>query len=157
VRILLVEDDDHVAGSLADGLRRHGHVVDLVGTGAEALQRRALDMVLLDLGLPDLDGVEVVRRLRERSDVPIIVLTARSGELDRVLGLQAGADDYVVKPFGFRELLARIEAVVRRVSRSTGGAAEPPVGDDRPIGRLVLDPRTRQAALDGLITVGVTN
>jgi two-component system, OmpR family, response regulator RegX3 len=154
VQILLVEDDDHVAEPLIIGLERYGHTVDRVATGAEALRAPPQDMVLLDLGLPDLDGHEVCRRLREESDVPIIVLTARSDELDRVLGLQVGADDYVVKPYGFRELLARIEAVTRRSRRRdpAGGSEDPglvPVTVD-PSGRgLMVDARTRRANLNG--------
>jgi two-component system, OmpR family, response regulator RegX3 len=110
VRILVVEDDDAISTSLVDGLRDAGFDVDAVGTGGAALAARGHDLVLLDLGLPDMDGYDVCRALRAASDVPIIVLTARSDELDRVLGLELGADDYVVKPFGFRELVARVRA-----------------------------------------------
>jgi two-component system response regulator RegX3 len=145
VRILLVEDDANVAEPLKSGLERHGHEVHHVLRGTDAVEAGPVDLVLLDLGLPDLDGVEVCRRLRERSEVPIIALTARSEEIDRVMGLQAGADDYVVKPYGFRELLARIEAVTRRVTRQTEGAAEA-APDGR---RLTVDGRTRRAVLDG--------
>ncbi|TMR95768.1 response regulator transcription factor [Nonomuraea basaltis] len=147
MRILLVEDDAHVAEPLKAGLVRHGHDVEHVTTGAEALLAGKTDLVLLDLGLPDLDGLEVCRRLREFSDVPIIVLTARSEEIDRVIGLQGGADDYVVKPYGFRELLARIEAVTRRASRQRRDAEEEPPADR---GKLVVDRRTRRALLDGV-------
>jgi two-component system response regulator RegX3 len=107
-----------------------------------AEQSRAPDLVLLDLGLPDLDGFEVCRRLRSQSDVPIIVVTARAEEVDRVIGLELGADDYIVKPFGFRELLARIRAVTRRRSpRPTE------VGTIR-VGSLTLDARTRTVTVD---------
>jgi DNA-binding response OmpR family regulator len=114
VRLLLVEDDDRVAGALAVALRRQGYDVIRVGTGQEALTRDDVDVILLDLGLPDIDGMEVCQRIRKVSDVPIIAVTARSGETDRVRGLRIGADDYIVKPYAFAELLARIEAVTRR-------------------------------------------
>ena len=94
---------------------------------------RSPEMVLLDLGLPDVDGFEVCRRLRRESDVPIIVVTARVEEVDRVIGLELGADDYIVKPFGFRELLARIRAVTRRTAART--AESVPVAGRRPHGR----------------------
>src|SRR5436309_1190717 len=117
MRVLIVEDDDAIATPLAKGLEREGLDVDRVETGSDALAQSAhidFDVVLLDLGLPDRDGFDVCRELRARSDVPIIVVTARSEEVDRVVGLELGADDYIVKPFGFRELVARIRAVARR-------------------------------------------
>lgn len=117
MRILLVEDDDRVAGALTVSLRRYGFDVVRAGTAAAALAAGDVDVVLLDLGLPDGNGVDVCRELRARSDVPIIAVTARSEERDRVIGLRAGADDYVVKPFGAAELVARIEAVTRRARR----------------------------------------
>ncbi len=143
MRILLVEDEDAIAEPLADGLRREGFVVDRAATGSEALAAAASDLVLLDLRLPDLDGLDVCRRLRERSDVPIIVVTARGEEADRVVGLELGADDYVVKPFGLRELIARIRAVSRRTS-SRGSTTEP-----LRIGALEVDERARRATLGG--------
>jgi DNA-binding response OmpR family regulator len=144
VRVLLVEDDDAIAEPLAVGLGREGFDVRRACTGAEALADGDADIVLLDLGLPDLDGAEVCRRLRARSAVPIIVLTARGEELDRVLLLETGADDYVVKPFGFRELVARIRAVLRR-------AAGPPPADGAvtTLGPLEVDRRRRRVVLDG--------
>jgi two-component system response regulator RegX3 len=143
MRILLVEDEDAIAEPLADGLRREGFDVDRAATGGEALEAAPSDLVLLDLRLPDVDGLDVCRRLRERSDVPIIVVTARGEEADRVVGLELGADDYVVKPFGLRELIARIRAVTRRTGtrRST---AEP-----LRVGALEVDERARRATLDG--------
>jgi DNA-binding response OmpR family regulator len=144
MRVLVVEDDDAIAAPLGRGLEREGHDVLLAPTGAAALAAEGYDVVLLDLGLPDLDGFEVCRRLRASSSVPIIVVTARGDEVDRVVGLELGADDYMVKPFGFRELLARIRAVTRR--------AKPP--DDelaaRTLGDLTVDPRTHS------VTVGAT-
>lgn len=150
MRILLVEDDKHVADPLISWLEHHGHEVQHVRTGETALAAPSADLVLLDLGLPDLDGVEVCRRLRERSDVPIIVATARGDELDRVLGLNAGADDYLVKPFGLQELLARVAAVTRRMHRGVQASAGGPVaGPDGGSGRLKIDLRTHRALLDG--------
>jgi two-component system response regulator RegX3 len=143
MKILLVEDEDAIAEPLADGLRREGFDVQRVATGGAALDVGAVDVVLLDLRLPDMDGLDVCRRLRERSDVPIIVVTARGEEADRVVGLELGADDYVVKPFGLRELIARIRAVTRR-GASRGVAAEP-----LQVGRLAVDERARRVTLDG--------
>jgi two-component system, OmpR family, response regulator RegX3 len=144
--LLVVEDDASIAEPLQTGLRREGFEVHLVTTGAEALAASACDLVLLDLGLPDLDGRVVCGRLRERSSVPIIVVTARGDEIDRVILLELGADDYVVKPFGFRELVARIRAVLRR----TGGPQDqeqPAVCID--VGILQIDTRTRNVAFGG--------
>jgi two-component system response regulator RegX3 len=144
MRVLLVEDDDAIAEPLTSGLERHGFQVRRVRTGAEALATAPHDVVLLDLGLPDMDGMDVCRRLRASSTVPIIVITARSEEVDRVVGLELGADDYVVKPFGFRELVARIRAVTRR-ARPAAGSVEGP----QRVGRLELDRRQRLVRLDG--------
>jgi len=143
VRVLLVEDDDAIAEPLSQGLEREGFTVTRVATGDGALSAGDTDVVLLDLGLPDVDGYEVCRRLRARSDVPIIVVTARSEEVDKVLGLELGADDYLVKPFGFRELLARIRAVTRRTDRRDVPAAT------TDIGALSIDRRTRRVTVDG--------
>jgi len=127
---------------LVEGLERSGFDVTVARTGGEALQKAdGIDLVLLDLGLPDVDGADVCRALRTRGDMPIIVLTARGAELERVFLLELGADDYVVKPFGLRELVARVRAVLRRsVERTQGGV------DDQPqvIGPLRLDRRARR-------------
>jgi two-component system response regulator RegX3 len=142
VRILVVEDEDTIAVPLAEGLRREGFDVFRAATGESALEAPAVDLVLLDLRLPDLDGTEVCRRLRARSDVPIIIVSAKGEEIDRVVGLELGADDYVVKPFGFRELLARIRAVMRR--------ARPEESDGvLHAGSLLVDLRARRVTLDG--------
>src|SRR5690242_21576991 len=123
-RVVVVEDDPLQAESLAFILRQEGYVVELAATGAEALvvarTQPPPDTVLLDVALPDLSGVEVARRLRAGSNVPIIMLTARRNEIDKITGLDAGADDYVTKPFSHGELLARIRAQIRR---ATGGSA----------------------------------
>jgi DNA-binding response OmpR family regulator len=114
LRILLVEDDLDIANALTPALRRQGLVVTHVRTAADALAADPGDLVLLDLGLPDGDGITVCRQIRTRSRVPVIAVTARSQAADRVRGLRSGADDYVVKPFSIAELLARIDAVLRR-------------------------------------------
>ena len=119
MRVLLVEDDVRVAGALEAALRRRGYDLLRAGTAAEALSAPPVDLVLLDLGLPDRDGLDVCRELRRRGDVAIIAVTARGEERDRIAGLRTGADDYVVKPFGIAELQARIDAVMRRAVRST--------------------------------------
>ncbi len=118
MRVLLVEDQEEIAEPLATGLRREGFDVTWVATAAAALAAAEHELVLLDLRLPDRDGYEVCRELRARSGVPIIVISARGEEVDRIVGLELGADDYLVKPFGFRELVARINAVTRRTGRA---------------------------------------
>jgi DNA-binding response OmpR family regulator len=142
VRVLIVEDDESIATSLARGLEREGFATQLATTGEAALRARGYDVVLLDLGLPDVDGFDVCRRLRTGSDVPIIVVSARSDEVDRVIGLELGADDYIVKPFGFRELVARIRAVMRR------GQSRPDDHAPVRIGALTVDRRTRRVIMD---------
>jgi DNA-binding response OmpR family regulator len=149
VKILLVEDDPSIAVSLIDGLRDSGHEVHHVSTGQAALEASGHDVVLLDLGLPDMDGRDVCRTLRTRSNVPIIMLTARGEEFDRVLGLELGADDYVTKPFSFRELVARIRAVTRRTSGEPDVATHGTDDATQQIGALVIDRRTRRVHLSG--------
>jgi two-component system KDP operon response regulator KdpE len=117
--ILLVDDDVSIQRAVAPLLRSRGYHVSVVGTGREAIGAVAdkpLDLIVLDLGLPDLEGVEVCRELRERTKAPIVILSARSGEAEKVAALDIGADDYVTKPFGPEELLARIRVALRRVS-----------------------------------------
>jgi two-component system response regulator RegX3 len=138
-RILVVEDESAISEPLAESLVREGFDADVAATVAAArdsYQRRPPDLVLLDVMLPDGDGRDLAREIRRQSNVPIIMLTARGEEIDRVLGLELGADDYVVKPFSMRELTARIRAILRR-----GRAAERrgPIE----IGDLVLDPSAR--------------
>ncbi len=141
--VLIVEDEDAIAEPLAEGLEREGFRVRRVATGEAALDAPVPDLVLLDLRLPDIDGYDVCRGLRERSDVPIIVVTAKGEEADRVIGLELGADDYVVKPFGLRELVARIRAVTRRARGPAGN------GEILRAGALEIDARTRIATLEG--------
>jgi DNA-binding response OmpR family regulator len=138
--VLIVEDDASIAAQLVKGLTRGGYRVDHVLTGHDALVWGQADVVLLDLELPDVDGVQVCRKLRERSGAAIIVVTAHGEEPDRVMALDAGADDYLVKPFGLAELQARIRAVLRRVR---------PGGDVVKHGPLVVDIRTRRVTVSG--------
>lgn len=149
MRVLLVEDDDAVAASLDAPLMVAGYTIDRAATGERALERAAsgsYDIILLDLGLPDMDGYDVCRAIRTESSTPIIVVTARSDEFDRVLGLELGADDYMVKPLGSRELIARMRAVLRR---STGLAPEQSGSDQIVVGPLTVDQRTHRVHLDG--------
>jgi DNA-binding response OmpR family regulator len=147
VRVLLVEDDDSIGEPLAAGLAREGFDVQRARTAAEALAADdGVEFVLLDLGLPDGDGFSVCRALRARSSVPIIVVTARGEEVDRVVGLELGADDYVVKPFGHRELVARMRAVLRRTGGDGAAASDDPVVR---VGALEVDRRTRRVAMGG--------
>jgi DNA-binding response OmpR family regulator len=141
LRALVVEDDPGIARSMARGLVGAGYEVQVVGTGAQALAAARADVVLLDLGLPDMDGVEVCRGLRQRGDAAIIVVTARGEEGDRVVALDEGADDYLVKPFGLAELLARMRAVLRRI-RPSGPAVYVH-------GPMTVDPRTRRVTVGG--------
>jgi len=145
----VVENDTAIAESLIRSLRRHGYHAESVDTGTRALRTyHRADLVLLDLELPDLDGLEVCRGIRASCDIPIIAVTARCTELDRVLGLQAGSDDYLVKPYGFRELIARIEAVMRRAR------PQQPAVQTISHGPLRIDLGTREVCLnDQLINV----
>ncbi|MBT2676206.1 response regulator transcription factor [Streptomyces sp. ISL-14] len=127
IQVLLIEDDETIAEPLSEGLGHFGLTVDHVTTGAEGLRRPYGDVVLLDLGLPDMDGIDVCRGIRQVSDVPVIILSARGEEADRVLGLELGADDYLAKPFSVRELVARVRAVTRRTQRTEVAGAEAPV------------------------------
>jgi two-component system response regulator RegX3 len=144
--ILLVEDEVSITEPLAEALRSEGFETQVAGTVAEALElaRRDPDLVLLDLMLPDGSGFDVCRELRKRSQVPIIMLTARGEEADRVVGLELGADDYVVKPFSAREVVARIRAVLRRAD-----APEPADEVTLEIGDLRLDPARHEVTHRG--------
>lgn len=147
VRVLLIEDEDSIGSQLERGLRRAGYTVSWVRSGAAALGGPLGEVVILDLGLPDMDGMEVCQRIRERSTAPIVVVTARSEETERVTALDLGADDYLVKPFGFAELLARLRAVRRR--------SQPEAGEVLGAGRLHVDLRGRRVLVDDT-EVGVT-
>jgi DNA-binding response OmpR family regulator len=142
LHVLVVEDDEALGAQLERGLVRAGYRPRRVTTAAAAVADPAADLVLLDLGLPDADGMDVCRGLRERSPTPIIVITARSEESERVAALDLGADDYLVKPFGFAELLARIRAVLRR--------SRPGDGEQLRCGPLLVDLRTRRVLVEGI-------
>ena len=144
VRVLLVEDDARLAGMVADYLGEAGIRSAIAGTGREAqrlLKRDAFDAVILDLMLPDTDGLDLCKQIRAESTIPLLMLTARGDPLDRVVGLELGADDYLPKPFEPRELLARLRAILRR-SRDTAPA------DVLRFGRLEIDRAARQVRID---------
>jgi DNA-binding response OmpR family regulator len=150
-RILLVEDEASIAEPFARLLAREGFEASIAPTAASAMEQFSAappDLVLLDLNLPDGDGRDVARELRRSSDVPIIMLTARGTETDRVVGLEIGADDYVVKPFSTAEVVARIRAVLRRGERRAGAAGESAAaGGPVVVGDLRVDPVARRAFL----------
>ncbi len=146
MKILVVEDDPSISGPLRDGLIREGFDVQVVATGTEALAATPADLVLLDLGLPDLEGSVVCQRLHAAASVPIIVVSARGEEIDRVMLLELGADDYVVKPFGLRELVARIRAVARRANTAPGRARDPTT---IVAGSVCIDQRSRHVEFGG--------
>ena len=142
-KILIVDDEPVIIESLSYSLNREGYTVENATDGRQALEKFEIthpDLVVLDIRLPEIDGMEVCKQLRARSSVPIIMLTARSDELDRILGLEIGADDYLPKPFSFRELLARIRALLRRVALDQ----QPQVSTSLQIGSLFLDPVARR-------------
>lgn len=144
-RVLIVEDEPKIAGILADYLQQQGgydtHHIDRGDAVLGWLERNNADLVLLDLMLPGMDGIEICKALRARSSVPIIMLTARVEEIDRLLGLELGADDYICKPFSPREVVARVKAVLRRASPAANEAAS---------GGLVMDRESFRASLDGI-------
>ena len=142
-RIMLVDDEPLITDSLSYSLRREGFDVKSVGDGSIALQEILAfqpDLVVLDIMLPGMSGLEICRRLRAQSAIPVIMLTARGEEIDRVLGLEVGADDYLPKPFSFRELLARIRSILRRVELDRQVAQTQAVT----LGNLTLDPVARR-------------
>ena len=144
----MVEDEESITVPLAEAFEREGFDTQVTSTVKDALEltdRELPDLVLLDVMLPDGSGYDVCRRLRERSRVPIIMLTARGEETDRIVGLELGADDYVVKPFSAREVAARIRAVLRRTDAEAPAAGEGPLD----VGPLTLDRARRSATLDG--------
>jgi DNA-binding response OmpR family regulator len=144
--VLVVDDDPKIRDLLRLYVAREGHRVVFAEDGVEALKaarQQSLDLILLDVMLPGVDGLEVCRQLRDGSDVPIVLLTARSGDSDKVVGLDLGADDYVVKPFSPRELMARVRAQLRR--RSGIGPDQPVLASEG----LVVDPNAMEVELDG--------
>ena len=148
--VLLVEDEDAFIDALTVGLKREGFVVEVAHDGAEALDMFdavSPDLVLLDVMLPTISGIDVCRELRKKSDVPIIMVTAKSAEIDTVVGLEVGADDYVTKPYRLRELVARMRAVLRR----RGATGEVASGSDEAIriGDVELDPERHEVTVRG--------
>lgn len=144
--VLIVDDDTRLSAMLRDYLADNGFAARTAASahaGLDEIRRRAPDAVILDVMLPDLDGFETCRRIRAGSDVPILMLTAKGEETDRIVGLELGADDYLPKPFNPRELLARLRAILRR--RGSGGGA----GHIMRFGRLEIDPASRAARVDG--------
>jgi DNA-binding response OmpR family regulator len=148
--LLVIEDDEGILDSLAYKLREAGHSVLTARDGSSGLRMARTgnpDLVLLDLMLPGTDGIEVCRSLRRTSRVPIIILTARDSEVDKVLGLELGADDYITKPFSMRELLARVSAVTRRTRLESTPA---PVAERETIGGFTLDRAAQRVLVDGV-------
>ncbi|MDQ6434232.1 response regulator transcription factor [Mesorhizobium sp. LHD-90] len=153
-RILVADDDPHIREVICFALEKAGMVVDAVGDGASALaqaERKPPDLMVLDVGMPRMDGLEVCRELRKTSRLPILFLSARDEEIDRILGLEMGGDDYVTKPFSPRELVARVNVILRRAR------PEPDADEDEPVshGRLTLRPASR-AARFGETDLGLT-
>ena len=154
-RVLVVDDEREIRTVLRAYLEAEGHLVVEAATGAEALRRAlatdgtAPDLVLLDIGLPDLDGLEVLRTLRRSSDVYVIIVTARADEADTLIGLSTGADDYVTKPFSPREVAARVRTVLRRLREDPAGG--PPAEEDHVLRfpGLTLDPQRRELVVEG--------
>jgi len=147
-RILLVDDEESIQALLTYPLRKEGYEVVVASDGREGLDRFAesrFDLVVLDVMMPRIDGIEVCRRLRARSQVPIIMLTARDDEVDKVLGLEIGADDYITKPFSVREFRSRVKAALRRTRFSGDEPAEGPIE----AGALTIDPPRRQVTVRG--------
>ena len=146
-RILVVDDEPAIVDAVSYALRSSGFEVDTFGDGESALEAArtdSYDVLVLDVRLPGLSGIEICRRLRSESDVPILILTAMDAEVDRVLGLEAGADDYVTKPFSVAELVSRVRAILRRreLDRASGGAI-------RRVGSLELDVNRHEVRIDG--------
>ncbi len=148
--VLVIEDEESFIEALVVGLKREGFLVTVARDGIEGLamfDRVRPDLVLLDIWLPHKSGIDVCRELRLRTRVPIIMVTAKSGEIDTVVGLEVGADDYVTKPYRLRELVARMRAVLRRSPSADNG--EPVVGDVLEVGGLRLDPARHEVHLNG--------
>jgi two-component system response regulator RegX3 len=149
--VLLVEDEESFIDALQVGLKREGFRVEVARDGYEALDRFDVikpDLVLLDVMLPRISGIDVCRQLRKRTQVPIIMVTAKSSEIDTVVGLEVGADDYVTKPYRIRELVARMRAVLRRNARETDNVADLAIGSIV-VGDLALDPEEHRVTLGG--------
>jgi two-component system, OmpR family, response regulator RegX3 len=150
--VLVVEDEASFVEALQIGLSREGFRVEVAGDGVEALERFKQvkpDVVLLDVMLPRVSGLDVCRQIRAQSSVPIIMVTAKSGEIDTVVGLEVGADDYVTKPYRIRELVARIRALLRRASGDSGDEVEPAATSTLRVGDVTLDPEAHRLTVRG--------
>src|SRR5579872_1562193 len=146
--ILVVDDDPHIRDVVRFAFERTGMTISIAQDGKEALAQfdsDVHDLVVLDIGMPEMDGLEVCRQIRKNSDTPILFLSARDEEIDRVLGLEIGGDDYVTKPFSPRELVARVNAILRRAQASPTAATSEPMRR----GALALDPDERTVAFEG--------
>lgn len=151
-RVLVVDDEKALASVVGSYLERAGYQVSLAHTGPSALEAARAedpDVIILDLGLPGLDGIEVCRQVRTFSDCYVLMLTARGDEVDRIVGLSVGADDYITKPFSNRELVARVQAVLRRPRRPQRAASVSDPHDTRVFGVLRIDPNSREVWLNG--------
>ena len=147
MRLLLIDDDTELCSLLVEFLKGQGFAVECANEGRQGLERAlhgGFDLVILDVMLPGLDGFEILRRLRKQSRVPVLMLTARGEDVDRIIGLELGADDYLLKPFNPRELVARVRAILRRYEPRTASAAE-----RMEVNGVALDPATRQVTVDG--------
>jgi two-component system, OmpR family, response regulator RegX3 len=151
--LLVVEDDQRIAEPLIEGLERVGFETRHVTTGAAALEMTEVDLVLLDLGLPDMDGLDVLRALRSKGNIPIVVISARTDDVDRIVGLEIGADDYVTKPFVMRELVARIRTVLRRTVAAAEIISAKVEELPQVIAGLVIDRRKRKVTANGDLVI----
>ena len=155
VRVLIVEDEESFLEALRIGLTREGFAIDVARDGAEALERFGAiepDIVLLDLMLPRISGIDVCREIRTKSDVPIIMVTAKGEEIDAVVGLEVGADDYVTKPYRFRELVARMRSVLRRSVSDAAAPSEPASAGSQArleVGEVVIDTGRHEVSVRG--------
>jgi DNA-binding response OmpR family regulator len=146
--VLIVEDEESIASFVAMYLRKGGFGVSLAATGTEALEKATAEhpaLIVLDLALPDIDGIDVCRRIRQRSDVPILMLTARDDDVDKIIGLEVGADDYLTKPFNPRELVARVKSILRRAAPARRRLESATLAH----GDLVVDAGRREATVAG--------
>lgn len=154
-KILIVDDEKNIVDIIAFNLKKEGYRVVTAADGEEGVKKafeEKPDLILLDIMMPKLDGYEVCKKIREKKNTPIIMLTARAEELDKVLGLELGADDYVTKPFGVRELMARVKANLRKAAfREEPETEEPPLQSDGSFGRLDLNPERYEVRKDGKI------
>lgn len=140
MHILIIEDDRSISDPLATGLNRDGYQTTVAESASAAIQNISQkDLIILDLGLPDMDGIELLKQIRRMSDIPIIIATARGDEMDRIIGLELGADDYVVKPFSLRELITRVKVISKRRSSSSSITTK----------HVVLDRSRREVKVDG--------